>query len=149
MMEKSISFILQKILHVGELIEEDLKNQSDFKDLTPRQLYCIELIKEANQPSLSELATKMNIAKASISVMMNRLERQDLIYKVNSPYDRRTTYIHLTEKGEKVAILHTFIHDKIADFLTSDMTSAEKKQLTVLLNKSIYSLNRYFNILTD
>lgn len=145
-MQKNIAYILQTIMHVGEHIEEELKKDSLFKNLTSRQLYCIELIKDAGNPSLSELAQKMNIAKASISVMIDRLEKQNYLFKVTSDQDRRSAHIHLTEKGEKAATLHTDIHSKIANIITSGMTASEKKHFSELLNKSQFSLNKYLTL---
>lgn len=147
-MQKSIAYILQTIIHVGEYLEDELKNESSLTDLTTRQLYCIELIKEIGNPSLSELASKMSIAKASISVMIDRLEKQNFLFKVTSDRDRRSAHIHLTEKGETVAALHTNIHIKIANIIISEMTVSEKEHFTELLNKSQISLNKYitFNL---
>lgn len=148
-MQKNIAYILQTIIHVGEHIEEEFKKESSFKNLTSRQLYCIELIKEARNPSLSELAEKMNIAKASMSVMINRLEKQKYIFKITSDKDRRSAHIHLSEKGEKAAALHTDIHSKIANIITSEMTESEKEHFSEFLNKSQFSLNKYLTLNTN
>ena len=110
------------------------------------QLYCIELIKNLQNPSLTELAEKMNIAKASISVMIERLEKNKFLYKISSDNDRRSAHVHLTEKGEKAASLHTELHKRIADLLTEGMTESEKEILIVLLNKSVKSLNCFNEI---
>lgn len=142
-MHKNLEQILHTILHSSEILEEEMKQESNLKNLTARQLYCIELINNLRNPSLTELAEKMNIAKASISVMIDRLEKNGLIYKVTSDNDRRTSHIHLTEDGEKAALLHTELHKRIAHLLTEEMTDSEKEILVVLLNKSVSSLSKY------
>lgn len=139
-MEKSLDQILNTIMHSSEILEEEMIQKSELKSLTSRQLYCIELIKEMKNPTSSELAEKMNIARASISVMIERLEKNNFIYKVTSDNDRRIAHVHLTEKGEKAAALHTEVHKRISAMLTADMTESEKQILIVLLNKSINSL---------
>jgi DNA-binding MarR family transcriptional regulator len=139
-MEKSLDQILNTIIHSSEILEEEMIQKSELKNLTSRQLYCIELIKEMKNPTSSELAGKMNIARASISVMIERLEKNNFIYKVTSDNDRRIAHVHLTEKGEKAAVLHTDVHKRISSMLTADMTESEKQILIVLLNKSIVSL---------
>lgn len=141
-MQKNLEQILNTILHSSEILEEEMKQESNLKNLTPRQLYCIELIKNMQNPSLSELAEKMNIAKASISVMIERLEKNNLIYKVTSDHDRRTAHVHLTDVGEKAASLHTELHKRISELLTEEMTESEKEILIVLLNKSVKSLTK-------
>lgn len=140
-MQRSLEQILNSILHSCEILEEEMKQETDLKNLTSRQLYCIELIKVLQNPSLTELAEKMNIAKASISVMIDRLEKNNFLYKVTSDNDRRSAHVHLTEKGKKAASLHTELHKRIADLLTEGMTESENEILIVLLNKSVKSLN--------
>jgi DNA-binding MarR family transcriptional regulator len=142
-MQRNLEQILNSILHSSEILEEEMKQETDLMNLTSRQLYCIELIKVSLNPSLTELAEKMNIAKASISVMIERLEKNNFLYKVASDNDRRSAHVHLTEKGEKAALLHTQLHKRIADMLTECMTESEKEILIVLLNKSVKSLNRF------
>lgn len=142
-MQRNLEQILQTILHSSEILEEEMKQESKLKNLTSRQLYCIELIKEMHNPSLSELAEKMNIAKASISVMIERLEKNNFIYKVASDNDRRSSHVHLTEEGQKAASLHAELHKRISEMLTEEMTESEKEILIVLLNKSVKSLTKY------
>ena len=141
-MQRNLEQILNTILHSSEMLEEEMKQESNLVNLTARQLYCIELIKNMKNPSLSELAERMSIAKASISVMIERLEKNKFIYKVTSDKDRRTAHVHLTEEGEKAASLHTELHKRISELLTEEMTESEKEILIVLLNKSIKSLTK-------
>ncbi|MBW6480031.1 MAG: MarR family transcriptional regulator [Bacteroidales bacterium] len=142
-MKRDLEQILQTILHSSEILEEEMKQESNLKNLTSRQLYCVELIKEMRNPSLTELAEKMNIAKASISVMIERLEKNNYIYKVASDNDRRTSHVHLTEEGNKAASLHAELHKRISELMTEEMTESEKEILIVLLNKSLLSLNKF------
>ena len=141
-MQRNLEQILNAILHSSEILEEEMKQESNLINLTARQLYCIELVKNMKNPSLSELAERMSIAKASISVMIERLEKSKYIYKVTSDNDRRTAHVHLTEKGEKAASLHTELHKRISELLTEEMTESEKEILIVLLNKSMKSLTK-------
>lgn len=142
-MQKNLEQILSAILHSSELLEEDMKQESNIKNLTTRQLYCLELVADMQNPSLTELAEKMKVAKASISVMIDRLEKNNFIYKVASDQDRRSAHVHLSEEGKKAASLHAELHRRIAELLTVDMTDSEKEILVVLLNKSIKSLAKY------
>jgi len=148
-MQRNLEQILNTILRSSELLEDEIKQESELKNLTARQLYCIELVKELKNPTLSELADTMRIAKASMSVMIDRLEKNGFIHRVASDSDRRTAHVHLTEKGEKAALIHTELHKRISAFLTADMTESEKEILVVILNKSVNSLanmNNYFKL---
>lgn len=139
-MQRNLEQILNIIFHSSELLEDEMKQESNLQNLTSRQLYCLELIWEMQNPTLTELAEQMKIAKASISVMIDRLEKGNFIYKVTSDNDRRMAHIHLTMDGQKAVVLHSELHKRISDLLTKEMTDSEKQILIVLLNKSVLSL---------
>lgn len=142
-MQRTLEQILNHILHSSEVLEEEMKHESGLGNLTSRQLHCIELIKEMHNPSLTELAERMDIAKPSMSVMIERLGRNNLIRKVTSDKDRRIAHVHLTEDGEKAASLHNELHRRISGLLTEEMTDSEKEILIVLLNKSVRTLKKH------
>lgn len=145
-MHRNLEQILNVILHSGEELEEDMKLEASLKNLTSRQLHCLELILEMQNPSLSELADRMNISRASISVMIERLERNFMIQRVTSDKDRRIAHVHLTGDGERAATLHKEMHRRIAGLLTGEMTESEKEILIVLLNKSVNTLEKHRKI---
>lgn len=141
-MQKNLEQILNVILHTSEMLEEDMKQESDLKNLTTRQLNCIELVKNMKNPTLSELAQKLNITKPSTSVMLDRLKEHGYLIRVKSDNDRRSAHVHLTDKGEKAAQVHTEVHEEIAKQLSKELTVSEKEILIVLLNKAIQSFTK-------
>lgn len=136
----SIEELINIILSKSEQLEEMAKQKTDLKNLTSRQLYCIELIHSMENPTLSELTEKLKITKASTSVMLDRLEEHGFIRKVISDNDRRSAHVHLTDKGDKAAHLHADVHKQFATLLTKELTDSEKDILIVLLNKAIKSI---------
>lgn len=136
----SLEELINIILSKSEQLEEKIKQESDLKNLTIKQLYCIELIHEMENPTLSELAIKLEISKASASVMLDRLDDNGYIKKVKSDNDRRSAHVHLTHKGDKAAHLHIDLHIQFAKLLTDGLTESEKDILIVLLNKAILSI---------
>lgn len=136
----SIEELINIILNKSEQLEESVKQKTDLKSLTTKQLHCIELIHQLENPTLSELTGKLKITKASTSVMLDRLEEHGFIQKVRSDSDRRSAHVHLTEKGDKAAHLHTEVHKQFAKLLTNELTDSEKDILIVLLNKAIKSI---------
>jgi len=136
----SIEELINIIISKSEQLEENIKEESDLKGLTVKQLYCIELIYQMENPTLSELAFKLQITKPSTSVMLDRMEEHGFLIKVKSDNDRRSAHVHLTKKGDRAAHLHADMHKKFAKLLTKDMTDSEKDILMVLLNKAVKSI---------
>ena len=137
----SIEDLINIMLSKSEQLEELAKENTDLKNLTNKQLHCIELIHVMKNPTLSELTVKLNITRASTSVMIDRLVSHGFIKKIKSDSDKRSAHVHLTEKGDKAAHLHTNVHRQFAKLLTADLTQSEKDILLVLLNKAINSMN--------
>lgn len=135
-LEELINIVLNK----AEQLEEKLKQESDLKNLTLRQMNCIELVQELENPTLSELTEKLQITKPSTSVMLERLEEHGYVRRVKSDNDKRAAHVHLTGKGDAAAHLHVDLHKKFAQLLTNELTESERDILIVLLNKAIKSL---------
>lgn len=136
----SVEELINIILSKSEQLEEAMKQESNLKNLTVKQLLCIELIHDMENPTSSELAQKLQITKPSTSVMLDRLEEHGFIKKIQSDSDRRSAHVHLTTKGDKAAHLHMYMHKRFAGLLTKGLTHSEKEILIVLLNKAIKTL---------
>ena len=64
--------------------------------------YDPESIEHDDSTHLSALAAEMQVKKSSASLMVNKLEKRELIYRANCQYDARAQHILLTEKGRKL-----------------------------------------------
>ena len=51
--------------------------------------------------SIKEIGKTTGLAKTSLTSMLDRMEKQDLIQKVENKEDGRSTIICLTEKNQK------------------------------------------------
>ncbi len=136
----SIEELINIILSKSELLEEQAMQKTELRNLTTKQLYCIELIHSLKNPTLSELTEKLKTTKASTSVMLDRLEEHEFIVKVQSDNDRRSAHVHLTNKGDRAAHLHSDVHKQFGALLTKHLTDSERDILIVLLNKAIKSI---------
>jgi len=58
--------------------------------------------KHDDSTHLSALANEMQVQKSSASLMVNKLEKRELIYRTTCQYDARAQHILLTEKGRKL-----------------------------------------------
>lgn len=136
-MEYTLSELIDIILMRSDLMESQILQDSGYKDLTPNQLECLDIIRQLNNPSLSEIAAKLAITRPSVTVMIDKLIKRDYVIRVKSDKDRRSAHIHLTEKGQKVTALHSSVHNKIASLVSSGLNPDETRELVKILNKSI------------
>ncbi|MBA1334920.1 MAG: hypothetical protein HPY66_0541 [Firmicutes bacterium] len=61
----------------------------------------LELYREGGQ-SQTDLAGKLNIKPATITVMLRRMEKMGLVERRQDPDDQRVSRVYLTERGQEV-----------------------------------------------
>lgn len=133
-MEKLVK-IIEKMSHEIVQMEEAAKEQFNFKDLTLTQMHYLETINHLLNPNLTELSSEMNLTKPTVKVAIDKLIQKDLIYRVRSDEDRRSTHLHLTEKGKLINQMHDYAHRRLAELMIKYLEPEEKEQLEFLLDK--------------
>ncbi|WP_432942544.1 MarR family winged helix-turn-helix transcriptional regulator [Kribbella sp. CA-253562] len=94
--------------------------------LTPQQahLLCVLL---AGPFGMTELSRIMSIERSSLTSMVDRLERRELVQRQPDPADRRACRIALTTSGTKLADeAHSAYTDRIGE-LTAALSPAQRK----------------------
>jgi MarR family transcriptional regulator, organic hydroperoxide resistance regulator len=82
-------------------IQQDLANIKDF-GLTGPQFYILKLLSDRNQCTVSELAEILQVKPSAITVMIDRLIKNEFVKRERNSQDRRIVVIYMTESGKKV-----------------------------------------------
>jgi len=135
-MEKLEGIISKLSAYMGRM-EEEAKEQYNFKELTLTQMHYLEMISELENPNLTELAAAMKLTKPTVTVLVDKLIEKGLAYKVQSDADRRSTHLHMTERGKLINQMHEYAHRRIAEEIEKRINADEIDQLTGLLKKII------------
>ena len=116
-------------------MEEEAKEQYNFKELTLTQMHYLETISALVNPNLTELAAAMKLTKPTITVLVDKLIEKELVRKVQSDADRRNTHLHLTERGKLINQMHEYAHRRMAEEIEKKINGEEVVQLARLLEK--------------
>ena len=84
-------------------------------------IYVMEVINDNGPSSLTFIAKQLDLEKATVSNLLARMERDDIIIR-SSEKERRAYEIHLTKKG------HSLLNEALEGLKSSD------EQLNQLLN---------------
>ena len=90
------------------------------------------LSKEDGQ-SQKELANKLNLKPATITVMLKRMEKANLVERRQDPEDQRVSRVYITEKGKKVYKKVNKIMKNLEEECFGNFTVEEKVILRRLL----------------
>ncbi|WP_406050712.1 MarR family winged helix-turn-helix transcriptional regulator [Kribbella sp. NBC_00889] len=104
--------------------------------LTPQQahLLCVLL---GGPLGMTELSRILSIERSSLTSMVDRLERRDLVSRIPNPTDRRACQIELTAPGLALAHdAHNGFTERIGA-MTTGLTAADRRTLAATLRKIV------------
>jgi DNA-binding MarR family transcriptional regulator len=119
------ALLKQSELHAGQ--------DSGISRLTLSQLRYIEAIHALGRPTLSELAARLNITKASVTPGVNRLAALGFVRKTQSSRDRRVYHVELAPAGERLAAARIQALQEYGEFIRAALDEAEARQFEATL----------------
>ncbi len=98
-MEKyeEVLIALRRIIRAIDLHSRKLSKESG---LTGPQLLIMRSIHNLGEVTIGEVARHVNLSQATVTTIMDRLEKRDLASRKRSVNDKRKVYTYLTEKGQ-------------------------------------------------
>ena len=109
--------------------------------LTQPQFGVLECLGHLGPMTIGTFRDKMLISGGNTTVIIDNLERINLIERNDSKDDRRAIIVQLTSKGEKLFGDIFPQHAEYVAKLTSVLTNEEQKELSLLLKKLGLALN--------
>lgn len=93
---ESVLVALRRIIRATDL---DSKRLSRMIGLTPPQLMILQAISELGEVPIGTIAKSVNLTQATVTTILDRLERQEMVVRERGTTDRRKVFIYLTDKG--------------------------------------------------
>ena len=131
----SLAEIIATISRTLAQMETRAIEESEFADLSMKQIYYLETIARLDAPTFTGLAATLAVIKPSVTAIVNLLQRKGYVKRVQSQTDRRAYHIVLTEEGERISHLHQQLHEKMAAVFTTHLDEPELKTLNRILRK--------------
>jgi DNA-binding MarR family transcriptional regulator len=134
---------LPEIFQLIEMVEKKLKRiqrETVGKvDLTPPQYFILTLLWEKDGRPFKELASAAHCSRATMTGIVDTLEKKDLVTRAPNPGDRRSLLVKLTEKGDALEQTAPTLEGVFSTCCTS-LEPDEIRQLGALLRKLDHSL---------
>ena len=105
------------------------------ENLTAPQFGVMEVLNRLGPVPLKKISEELMVTGANITCVVDNLEKEDFVKRINSKEDRRVILAELTPKGkEKLSqILPSYVQN--ISSVTSVLSDNEQKELTKLLDK--------------
>lgn len=140
--------------NIGNLLSQDSTNDqeknwlltqtdnSELKDalagLSTQDLKVLNKIGNQERVLIKSLPAAVDLSQPTISRMMNRLEKKNILEKYRTVKNNKEILVRLTPLGEKIADLHTQLDNHIlqnVDNILSDYSDEEIEHFIEILSK--------------
>ena len=88
---------LRRIIRATDLHSRKLGKKTG---LTTPQLVIIQAVGDLKDPTVSDIAKAVSLSLATVTTILNRLERNGIVNRARSSVDRRRVIVTLTEEGQ-------------------------------------------------
>lgn len=131
-----------KLTRATNALEHQLYQNQVTEGLTQTQFGVLETLYHLGPLSQGMLSSKLLKSTGNITLVLDNLEKQELVQRIRSQEDRRMIMIHLTNQGRE---LIEVIFPKVAALISEifgGLSTEEQKQLGQLTKKLGCSLEK-------
>lgn len=108
--------------------------EADF-DLNKLEFTIVMLVAANESVTPKRLSSAMNIPAPNLTLILDRLEKRELLQRTRSDLDRRVQHVQLTRKGLALIKKLDGVVAKMEEALLSHLTAGERAMLFELLRK--------------
>ena len=116
-MEMNGGFLVTKIKQLGDRIFEKILSEKNIDAFNGAQGRILYVLWQKDGISIRSLSTKCGLAITSLTTMLERMENQGLISRVQSETDKRKTLLFLTEKAHVLGFIVSFWSEEIMGYI--------------------------------
>ncbi|WP_440903546.1 MarR family winged helix-turn-helix transcriptional regulator [Catenovulum sp. SX2] len=93
---EEVLITLRRLIRATDLHSKQLVKTSG---ITAPQLLLLRAIQEKGEVTIGEIANEISLSQATVTSILDRLEKRELVYRVRSNQDKRKVHAYLTDAG--------------------------------------------------
>lgn len=98
---EDVLIALRRVIRATDLHSKHLAKTTG---LTAPQILLLQSIRNKGQVTIGELANDVSLSQATVTTILDRLEKRKLVYRERSVTDKRKVHAHLTDAGKEVLL---------------------------------------------
>ena len=99
MLLNSIEQVLVALRRVIRATDLHSKHLAKTTGLTAPQIMLLQTIRNKGEVTIGELANEISLSQATVTSILDRLEKRELVYRERSKEDKRKVHAYLTEQA--------------------------------------------------
>ncbi len=96
---EEVLIALRRVIRATDLHSKHLAKTTG---LTAPQILLLKTIRAKGQATIGELANEISLSQATVTTILDRLEKRKLVYRERSTADKRKVHAHLTEQAIEI-----------------------------------------------
>jgi DNA-binding MarR family transcriptional regulator len=117
--------LLHLLLHTGRMLDERVRSELSAYDLHQGQARLLDALLNTGPMNIGQLAIGLQVAQPTITSMLQRMEGNGFVRRVQDASDGRVMMMHLTAKGRKAALTVHEVWQAVEADLTALLSSDE------------------------
>lgn len=105
--------------------------------ITLQQMHTLEIIGSCGELRMKELAEKMSVTTGSLTVLVDRLVRAELVERKPNALDRRSIQVGLTPAGMRLFEEHHKLHGQLSQDMAGALSPEELDSFLGMLRRLI------------
>lgn len=127
--EDTITELERELRHLCTVIKQKGREILTNFEITPPQFQALQYLINEENLTIGELSNKMYLACSTITDLVDRMEKNQLVKRVRDEKDRRVVRIYVLEKGHEIINEVLDARRHYLDDLLQDLHSDEKKAI--------------------
>lgn len=133
--EKVLNDLLVETFNIILKVEQEALHIYKVDDLSVAEVHTMDAIGDEEGRSMSEIAARLGVTVATVTVSVNRLVAKGYVRRGSSDEDRRVVVASLTETGRGVYDLHRKFHNDMVHYATRGLAEDEREVFARALGK--------------
>lgn len=127
---------------LGKLLKQYMRKNFEEEGMTMPQGAVISALKRGGEMKISELSHKLNLSNSTVSGIIDRMEKQQLVERVRSEEDRRIVYVKVSPQFDE---MHKEAHKKLEKAFEELLDTGSPEEI----DKIVDGLNALKKILSE
>lgn len=128
---KPFLILMQTSRAIQERIRDDMANNN----LTITEFSVLEVLFHKGKQTIQQIGNSILISSGSMTYVIDKLEKKDLLKRTACPDDRRAIHVTLTEEGIELMKKVMPKHEDFVEYAFDSLDSSEAETLVRLLKK--------------
>lgn len=126
---------VRKFNSLGHECNLEISDNLGMSELQVNQLHYLKIIDRTVDITFGKFAEILKVTKPSVTEIVNKLIKLDVVEKAQCTRDKRMYYIKLTEKGRNIARLPFLAEQRVVDIIVSTLNENEIDTFIKLIKK--------------